>query len=407
MTTAFPTALDVLANPLSTDLMTAHAAQHGNANDAIEAIEAKIGITGSADTTSLEYRLANKTALTVPNTPAGNIAATNVQAAINELDGEKASKVSPTFTGGLARSDSSRLTPNWDEAQFMAYSNANSVCDFASMAFHVQDNGKAPQLGYNGTLGKFGQWDSTGTSANLTWDIDAPMTGLVKATSGNLTAAVAGVDYVTPTTTSGILAKGSIATDYSVSNAALNAGIGYSNIQQVDASRTINNRLHEFIWSAGSFAGRFLNDAYSAAANWMAVTGGQAEGVSSINFYAPVGIKVSPATAWQIDLTAGVGAAPNYIDIASGGYYDLSYGAGLIAINDNLLDGSLGLFICGGGTTILVSSTHPTLHSISPNNPNTINLFYQGGGVDRYRIQNNTAVQRTVFIGTIKTRPTP
>ncbi len=41
----------------------------------------------------------DQTATTVANVPAGNIAATTVQAAINELDTEKANLASPTFTG--------------------------------------------------------------------------------------------------------------------------------------------------------------------------------------------------------------------------------------------------------------------------------------------------------------------
>ena len=48
MTTTFPGALDSLANPASTDtLASSHVAQHANINDAIEAVEAKLGITGS------------------------------------------------------------------------------------------------------------------------------------------------------------------------------------------------------------------------------------------------------------------------------------------------------------------------------------------------------------------------
>ncbi|MFZ4537165.1 hypothetical protein [Propionivibrio sp.] len=60
MTTLFPTALDVLTNPVSGDLMTGHAAQHANANDAIEALQAKVGVDGSTDPASLEYRIAGR-----------------------------------------------------------------------------------------------------------------------------------------------------------------------------------------------------------------------------------------------------------------------------------------------------------------------------------------------------------
>jgi hypothetical protein len=56
--TNFPAALDALTNPLSTDGLTGHASQHANVNDAIEALEAKVGIDGSAVATSLDYKVA-------------------------------------------------------------------------------------------------------------------------------------------------------------------------------------------------------------------------------------------------------------------------------------------------------------------------------------------------------------
>lgn len=62
MATNFPTSLDALTNPLSSnklnDAGVLHADQHANANDAIEALEAKVGVNSSAVTTSLDYRVA-------------------------------------------------------------------------------------------------------------------------------------------------------------------------------------------------------------------------------------------------------------------------------------------------------------------------------------------------------------
>jgi hypothetical protein len=57
--TSFPTSLDTLTNPQATDPQNSpsHAGQHANANDAIEALEAKVGIDSSAVTTSLDYRV--------------------------------------------------------------------------------------------------------------------------------------------------------------------------------------------------------------------------------------------------------------------------------------------------------------------------------------------------------------
>ena len=60
MATNFPTSLDSLTNPTSSDSLNSpsHSGQHANANDAIEALQVKVGIDSSADTSSLEYRIA-------------------------------------------------------------------------------------------------------------------------------------------------------------------------------------------------------------------------------------------------------------------------------------------------------------------------------------------------------------
>lgn len=59
MATNFPTSLDSLTNPTSGDSLNSpsHSGQHANANDAIEALQAKVGVNGSAVTTSLDYKV--------------------------------------------------------------------------------------------------------------------------------------------------------------------------------------------------------------------------------------------------------------------------------------------------------------------------------------------------------------
>lgn len=62
MSITFPTSLDTLVNPVGADALAnatpalQHHVQHDNANDAIEALETKIGVDGSADTSSLDYK---------------------------------------------------------------------------------------------------------------------------------------------------------------------------------------------------------------------------------------------------------------------------------------------------------------------------------------------------------------
>lgn len=83
MATNFPTSLDALTNPLSTDALTSpsHADQHADANDAIEALQAKVGVNSSSVATSLDYKV-----------------------------GLKADLASPTFTGTPAAPTASALT---------------------------------------------------------------------------------------------------------------------------------------------------------------------------------------------------------------------------------------------------------------------------------------------------------
>jgi len=59
MATTFPTTLDQLLNPAATDSIefVSHSAQHANANDAIEALEAKLGVNNSTDTTTIDYKV--------------------------------------------------------------------------------------------------------------------------------------------------------------------------------------------------------------------------------------------------------------------------------------------------------------------------------------------------------------
>lgn len=61
MTIGFPTTLDNFTNPTPADNLNTptvlHSTQHANLNDAVEALEAKVGVTGSLVTTSLDYKV--------------------------------------------------------------------------------------------------------------------------------------------------------------------------------------------------------------------------------------------------------------------------------------------------------------------------------------------------------------
>jgi hypothetical protein len=57
LSTSFPADLDELNNPAATQSLAGHAELHSNVNDAIEAIQLKIGVDGSEDSSSLDYKI--------------------------------------------------------------------------------------------------------------------------------------------------------------------------------------------------------------------------------------------------------------------------------------------------------------------------------------------------------------
>lgn len=61
MASNYPTSLDNFTNPTGTSSLTSpdHAGQHSDLNDAVEQLQAKVGVNGSAVTTSLDYQVAN------------------------------------------------------------------------------------------------------------------------------------------------------------------------------------------------------------------------------------------------------------------------------------------------------------------------------------------------------------
>jgi len=60
MATSFPSGLDSFTNPTAVDTLDSppHDTQHADANDAIEALQAKVGADSSAVTSSLDYKVA-------------------------------------------------------------------------------------------------------------------------------------------------------------------------------------------------------------------------------------------------------------------------------------------------------------------------------------------------------------
>ena len=94
MATNFPNDLDSLINPSSTNPLSnpSHSEQHINANDAIEALEAKVGVNNSNDPASLDYMIRQAATQTENSGAGGNNSANEVPVienptVLDEVDG--------------------------------------------------------------------------------------------------------------------------------------------------------------------------------------------------------------------------------------------------------------------------------------------------------------------------------
>lgn len=144
----------------------------------------------------------DQTATTVPNTPAGNIAATNVQAAINELDSEKIATSEKGAVNGVATLDSNSLIPITQippAALERLVIVANQTARFALTLATVQNGDTVKQTDTGvmyfvkddtdlGTAGGYAEYVA-GTAAAVAWSgisgIPAPVSSLSGTNTGD------------------------------------------------------------------------------------------------------------------------------------------------------------------------------------------------------------------------------
>lgn len=146
MAITFPTTLDTLTNPTGTDLLENsnaaldHDVQHSNANDAIEALEAKVGVNSSAVTTSHDYKLGEvtgsdkavgKTATqTLTNKTLTSPTITGATATSTSVNGVTLSTAEGTTK--FLRGDGTYTTPTAGDASYAAKGSVQGLTDAAT-----------------------------------------------------------------------------------------------------------------------------------------------------------------------------------------------------------------------------------------------------------------------------------
>lgn len=163
--TNFPSSLDSLSNPTTSDsqLTVSHSSQHANANDAIEALQAKVWINNSTDTASLDY---------------------------------KTSRI--TQKGGIVTSNGSNLVelPPWADGQMLvADSTVSSGLKYIppTSGGTVTNTSVVSANGFTGTVA-----NSTTAPAITLW---TSVTGLLKWNGTAISQASQGTDYYAPSGT--------------------------------------------------------------------------------------------------------------------------------------------------------------------------------------------------------------
>jgi microcystin-dependent protein len=216
--------------------------------------------------------------------PEGTIVATNVQAAIAELDSEtqtalgsintslsgKVNKSGDTMTGTLV-SESNRTDGQWGGSQLVAKANLGSTLDFASVAFYSADASNAPMVGFNKvseadqTLGFF---LANGTKAFVI-DMTEPFpNGVVQAKDG----LIGGGEVLGPTADLNTIVTSGF---YWVDAAATNLPAGFAWSQMV-VSRVLNTGSQTIVaFDTGKIATRGWNESGNVWSPWV-IHGGDA-----------------------------------------------------------------------------------------------------------------------------------
>jgi hypothetical protein len=194
MATNFPTSLDSLTNPTATDTLDSppHDTQHADANDAIEAIQAKVGVNSSAVTTSHDYILNQPTGLTLKaplelwtisaTAATGTVNVDLKSSGVHYFTADATANWTYNFRGDASTSLDSVLAVG--ESATVVHAVTNGATPYYPTAFQVDGSAVTPK------------WSggSAPTSGNAT-SVDAYLFTIVKTASATFTVLAQQVQF--------------------------------------------------------------------------------------------------------------------------------------------------------------------------------------------------------------------
>ena len=191
MATSYPSGLDALTNPTSTDALNSvtvpHATQHTNANDAIEAIQAELGLNPKGSAATVAARLATLASSTSPAIAASittastsfdlvNTAATTVNFASAATALSMGASTGTLSVGNLTFTLTNATTVNNTQVTAYNVSTAPTVAVSLALGTGVTASGATKTLNL-GTAG------ASGSTTNIT--LGSATTGALGTTTVN------------------------------------------------------------------------------------------------------------------------------------------------------------------------------------------------------------------------------
>lgn len=187
MATNFPVSLDSLANPSSGDTLNSpsHSGQHANANDAIEAIQAKLGIDGSGVVTSVDYILNNVVATRTGTQTLTNktisLTSNTVTGTLSEFNTALSGDNFVSLTGTETLTNKTLTAPRFADLGFIADSNGNELIIFDSNTSAVNEITLS-----NAATGVAPAITATGNDSNINVNIVPKGTGVLQSNGVNV-----------------------------------------------------------------------------------------------------------------------------------------------------------------------------------------------------------------------------
>lgn len=179
----FPTSLDVFTDPTASDQLNlpSHSGQHTDLNNAVEALEAKVGINSSAVTSSHDYKIAQLEAQGVYADYSGSMTFTNFtlgNGTVQSFYTQVGDLVH--YVGRIVLGSTSSVTGSWLVSLPVA---AEAMGDYLPGTAVFLDSGATFYTGYStvssGTTvlafrvpkitATYTRWDTVGASVPMTW----------------------------------------------------------------------------------------------------------------------------------------------------------------------------------------------------------------------------------------------